>query len=59
MEFLHLEVRGNTGKGSVERLACCFVVLYLALIACEDIFGLTFTIASLYSLIIEQFQHKI
>lgn len=59
MEFLHLEVRGNTGKGSLERLACCFVVLYLALIACEDIFGLTFTIASLYSLIIEQFQHKI
>lgn len=51
--------QGKHRKGSLERLACCFVVLYLPPIACEDIFGLTFTIASLYSLIIEQFQHKI
>lgn len=58
MEFLHLEVRGHR-KGLPEQT---HVVLYIAvpgLIACEDVFAVTFTIASLYSLIIEQFQHKI
>lgn len=50
---------GNTAKGYMKWLAQYSAVLYLDLIACADIFSLTFTIASLYSLIIEQFQHKI
>ena len=56
MEFLRREFRG---KDSLEWLAQYFSLLYQGLIACADISALTFTIASLYPLIIEQFQHKI
>lgn len=34
-------------------------MVFCGLIAFADIFGLTFTIPSLYSLIMEQFQHEI
>lgn len=59
VDGISIEVRSNTRKGSVDLAAWYFMALYPGLIAAADISGLTFTIAWLYSLIIEQFQHKI
>lgn len=50
---------GIPGEVRANRTHAVFTALHLLLIAAADVFALTFKMAPLYSLIIEQFRHKI